>query len=195
MQITWWRNVVFLWCLCLCFSQPQCLCLSLCERHKLACWSSQVCLSSVSLPDSFPYLCFSSFLYVWISIFFAVQLQHHAQHRLPTFQLIFVHVIESLVFVPVCILFFLIPTFQRIVSWVVTDNIIIWKLQIMIGILFFLFEFYDDQLLAFMVLVLVWLCELFTLIRLLLLLLPQLPVYVPIELACNQLKVYPLADN
>ncbi|WZY86987.1 hypothetical protein YC2023_033371 [Brassica napus] len=29
-------------------------------------------------------------------------LQHHAQHRLPTFQLIFVHVIESLVFVPVC---------------------------------------------------------------------------------------------
>lgn len=66
---------------------------------------------------------------------FTVQLQHHARHRLPTFQLIFVHVIESLVFVP-----------------------------IMIGILFFLFEFYDDQLLAFMVLILVWLCELFTLI-------------------------------
>lgn len=38
--------------------------------------------------------CFS----FWI---FAVQLQHHARHRLPTFQLIFVHVIESLVFVPV----------------------------------------------------------------------------------------------
>lgn len=35
----------------------------------------------------------------------------------------------------------------------------------MIGILFFLFEFYDDQLLAFMVLILVWLSELFTLIR------------------------------
>ncbi|XP_038708647.1 membralin-like protein At1g60995 isoform X3 [Tripterygium wilfordii] len=66
---------------------------------------------------------------------FTVQLQHHARHRLPTFQLIFVHVIESLVFVP-----------------------------IMIGILFFMFEFYDDQLLAFMVLILVWLCELFTLI-------------------------------
>ncbi|XP_060186049.1 membralin-like protein At1g60995 [Lycium barbarum] len=66
---------------------------------------------------------------------FTVQLQHHARHRLPTFQLIFVHVIESLVFVP-----------------------------IMIGILFFLFEFYDDQLLAFMVLIFVWLCELFTLI-------------------------------
>ncbi|KAK6915824.1 LOW QUALITY PROTEIN: Membralin, partial [Dillenia turbinata] len=48
---------------------------------------------------------------------FTVQLQHHARHQLPTFQLIFVHVIESLVFVP-----------------------------IMIGILFFLFEFYDDQL-------------------------------------------------
>ncbi|KAL4200853.1 hypothetical protein AMTRI_Chr02g255710 [Amborella trichopoda] len=66
---------------------------------------------------------------------FTVQLQHHARHRLPTFQLIFVHVIESLVFVP-----------------------------IMIGILFFLFEFYDDQLLAFMVLLLVWLCEVFTMI-------------------------------
>ncbi|XP_058106890.1 membralin-like protein At1g60995 isoform X2 [Magnolia sinica] len=66
---------------------------------------------------------------------FTVQLQHHARYRLPTFQLIFVHVIESLVFVP-----------------------------IMIGILFFLFEFYDDQLLAFMVLILVWLCELFTMI-------------------------------
>ncbi|KAM0878088.1 hypothetical protein ACQ4PT_032498 [Festuca glaucescens] len=69
---------------------------------------------------------------------FTVQLQHHARHQLPTFQLIFVHVIESLVFVP-----------------------------IMIGILFFLFEFYDDQLLAFLVLTLVWLCELFTMIRLL----------------------------
>uniref|UniRef100_A0A0D6R123 Membralin n=1 Tax=Araucaria cunninghamii TaxID=56994 RepID=A0A0D6R123_ARACU len=66
---------------------------------------------------------------------FTVQLQHHARHHLPTFQLIFVHVIESLVFVP-----------------------------IMIGILFFLFEFYDDQLLAFMVLTLVWLCELFMMI-------------------------------
>ncbi|RWW79343.1 hypothetical protein BHE74_00012378 [Ensete ventricosum] len=67
---------------------------------------------------------------------FTVQLQHHARNHLPTFQLIFVHVIESLVFVP-----------------------------IMIGILFFLFEFYDDQLLAFLVLTLVWLCELFTMIR------------------------------
>ncbi|KAJ7528547.1 hypothetical protein O6H91_15G007700 [Diphasiastrum complanatum] len=66
---------------------------------------------------------------------FTVQLQHHARHRLPTYRLIFVHVFESLVFVP-----------------------------IMIGILFFLFEFFDDQLLAFMVLTLVWLCELFTMI-------------------------------
>ncbi|KAK6945654.1 hypothetical protein RJ641_013198, partial [Dillenia turbinata] len=64
-------------------------------------------------------------------------LQHHARHRLPIFQLIFMHVVESLVFVP-----------------------------IKIGILFFLFGFYDDQLLAFMVLILVWLCELFTLFSL-----------------------------
>jgi hypothetical protein len=66
---------------------------------------------------------------------FTVQLQHHARHRLPTYRLIFIHVVESLVFVP-----------------------------IMIGILFFLFEFFDDQLLAFLVLTLVWLCELFTMI-------------------------------
>jgi hypothetical protein len=66
---------------------------------------------------------------------FTVQLQHHARHRFPTYRLIFVHVIESLVFVP-----------------------------IMIGILFFLFEFFDDQLLAFMVLTLVWICELYTMI-------------------------------
>lgn len=32
---------------------------------------------------------------------FTVHLQHHARHRLPTFRLIFVHVVESLVFVPV----------------------------------------------------------------------------------------------
>lgn len=32
-----------------------------------------------------------------------VQLQHHALHRLPTYRLIFIHVIESLVFVPVSI--------------------------------------------------------------------------------------------
>uniref|UniRef100_A0A1D1XLX2 Membralin n=1 Tax=Anthurium amnicola TaxID=1678845 RepID=A0A1D1XLX2_9ARAE len=66
---------------------------------------------------------------------FTVQLQHHARHRLPTFQLILLHVVESLVFVP-----------------------------IMIGILFFLFEFYHDQVLAFLVLILVWVCELFTMI-------------------------------
>ncbi|XLR19341.1 hypothetical protein HN51_066028, partial [Arachis hypogaea] len=73
-------------------------------------------------------------------------LQHHAWHRLPTFQLIFVHVIESLVFLPFSIVF--LGLF----------------LQIMIGILFFLFEFYDDQMLAFMVLILFWLCKIFTLI-------------------------------
>ena len=39
------------------------------------------------------------------------------------------------------------------------------SLQIMIGVLFFLFEFYDDQLMAFLVLSLVWLCEIFLFIR------------------------------
>jgi hypothetical protein len=55
-------------------------------------------------------------------------------------------------------------------------RVVCWALQIMIGILFFLFEFYDDQLLAFMVLILVWLCELFTLIRYVLHLLCMLPL-------------------
>lgn len=106
------------------------------------------------------------------SLKISVQLQHHARHQLPTFQLIFVHVIESLVFVPVWYFF-------SLMSWkfcgcldVSTQQIshillisLLWSLQIMIGILFFLFEFYDDQLLAFLVLTLVWLCELFTMIR------------------------------
>jgi hypothetical protein len=52
----------------------------------------------------------------------------------------------------------------------------------MIGILFFLFEFYDDQLLAFMVLILVWLCELFTLIRYLSPSLPMLLVIKVVEI-------------
>jgi len=35
---------------------------------------------------------------------------------------------------------------------------------IMVGILFFLFEFFSDQLLAFMVLTLVWMCEVYSVI-------------------------------
>ena len=62
------------------------------------------------------------------------------------------------------------------------DKIVCCILQIMIGILFFLFEFYDDQLLAFMVLILVWLCELFTLIRSLSLSLSMIYVYIYISI-------------
>ncbi|KAL5977214.1 hypothetical protein ACLOJK_021556 [Asimina triloba] len=48
------------------------------------------------------------------SMRFEVQLQHHARYQLPTFQLIFVHVIESLVFVPVCLLtLFEVPALER----------------------------------------------------------------------------------
>ncbi|KAI4367433.1 hypothetical protein MLD38_023171 [Melastoma candidum] len=43
---------------------------------------------------------------------FTVQLQHHARHRLPTFQLIFVHVIDSLVFVPIMIGILFFPGFS-----------------------------------------------------------------------------------
>lgn len=62
MQITWWRNVVCLWCHFLCFSQLQCLCHSHCERHKLACWSSQVCLSSIPIAYGFPSLLLNNHL-------------------------------------------------------------------------------------------------------------------------------------
>lgn len=66
---------------------------------------------------------------------FTFLLQYHVRHRLPYAPLIFTHVVESLVFVP-----------------------------IMVGILFFLFEFFSDQLLAFMVLSLVWLCEVYSVV-------------------------------
>ncbi|CAN0374997.1 unnamed protein product [Pylaiella littoralis] len=66
---------------------------------------------------------------------FTFLLQHHVRHRLPYAPLIFTHVVESLVFVP-----------------------------IMVGILFFLFEFFSDQLLAFMVLSVVWLCEVYSVV-------------------------------
>lgn len=64
-------------------------------------------------------------------------LQYHIRNRLPYAGIVFSHVIESLVFVP-----------------------------IMVGMLFFLFEFFKDQLLAFFVLSIVWLCELFSVVSL-----------------------------
>ena len=66
---------------------------------------------------------------------FTFMLQHHISHRIPYAALVFTHVVETLVFVP-----------------------------IMVGILFFLFEFFSDQLLAFMVLSVVWLCEVFSVV-------------------------------
>ncbi|CAK4073439.1 unnamed protein product [Aphanomyces euteiches] len=66
---------------------------------------------------------------------FTLALQHHIRHRMPYVKLVFSHIIESLVFVP-----------------------------IMVGMLFFLFEFFKDRLLAFMVMSLVWLCELYSVI-------------------------------
>ncbi|KAF0690215.1 Aste57867_18406 [Aphanomyces stellatus] len=66
---------------------------------------------------------------------FTLSLQHHIRHRQPYVKLVFSHIIESLVFVP-----------------------------IMVGMLFFLFEFFKDRFLAFMVMSLVWLCELYSVI-------------------------------
>lgn len=67
---------------------------------------------------------------------FTFQLQARVRAELPHAQLIFTHVVESLVFVPV-----------------------------MVGMMFFLNEFYrGDKILAFMVLSLVWVCEVFSVI-------------------------------
>lgn len=66
---------------------------------------------------------------------FTYLLQHHVRNRMPYAPLVLTHVVESLVFVP-----------------------------IMVGVLFFLFEFFSDQLLAFMVLSVVWLCEVYSVI-------------------------------
>ena len=65
---------------------------------------------------------------------FTFQLQEHVRADRPLGQLIFTHVVENLVFVP-----------------------------IMVGMMFFLIEFYGgDKLLAFMVLSIVWVCEVFS---------------------------------
>jgi len=64
---------------------------------------------------------------------FTVALQRHVQARLPLLPLVAAHLADSLVFVP-----------------------------IMLGVLFFLFEFFADQLLAFLLLLVVWLSELWS---------------------------------
>lgn len=68
---------------------------------------------------------------------FTYLLHHHVSRGLPFAALIFTHCVETLVFVP-----------------------------IMVGIMFFLFEFFHDQLLTFMVLSLVWACEIFSVLSL-----------------------------
>lgn len=68
---------------------------------------------------------------------FTLQLQTRVRARMPLGSLILGHVLENLVFVP-----------------------------IMVGMIFFLIEFYGgDKFLAFMVLSMVWVCEVFSAIR------------------------------
>ena len=68
---------------------------------------------------------------------FTYLLQHHTRHELPIFALVFTHVTESLLFVPV-----------------------------MVGLHFFLKSFFDDQLLSFFVTSLVWCAEVFSVVSL-----------------------------
>jgi hypothetical protein len=69
---------------------------------------------------------------------FTMQLQAHVREERSLGRLIFVHVVENLVFCP-----------------------------IMVGMMFFLIEFYGgDKVLAFMVLSLVWICEVFSIVSL-----------------------------
>lgn len=68
---------------------------------------------------------------------FTHQLQAHVRSRRSVVNIVTMHIAENLVFVP-----------------------------IMVGMIFFLIEFYrGDKILAFMVLSLVWLCEVFSVIR------------------------------
>lgn len=68
---------------------------------------------------------------------FTLELQGRVQAGLPYRHLVFNHLMASLAFVP-----------------------------IMVGMLFFLFEFYNNQLLAFMVMSIVWVCELYSVVSL-----------------------------
>lgn len=68
---------------------------------------------------------------------FTYQLQAHVRARRPVVNLVMTHLIDNLVFCPV-----------------------------MVGMVFFLIEFYrGDKILAFMVLSIVWICEVFSVIR------------------------------
>jgi hypothetical protein len=68
---------------------------------------------------------------------FTHQLQAHVRSRRSVVHIVTTHIAENLVFVP-----------------------------IMVGMMFFLIEFYrGDRFLAFMVLTIVWLCEVFSVIR------------------------------
>lgn len=68
-------------------------------------------------------------------LLFTLGLQHRVRSRLPLLPLVASHLLESLAFVP-----------------------------LMLGVLFFLFEFFGDQLLAFLMTVLVWGCELWSIV-------------------------------
>jgi hypothetical protein len=66
---------------------------------------------------------------------FSFLLQHYVRNGFPYAALVFQHVVESIVFVPV-----------------------------FIGVLFFFIEFYADRVLAFMIISLVWLSEVYCVI-------------------------------
>ncbi|KAA0169231.1 hypothetical protein FNF28_02185 [Cafeteria roenbergensis] len=66
---------------------------------------------------------------------FTLALGHAVQRRRPVLRLVIAHSVESLVFVP-----------------------------IMIGLLFFMFEFFGDKLLAFLVFMALWACEVFAVV-------------------------------
>lgn len=67
---------------------------------------------------------------------FTVHLRYRHRHRAQYLPILLTHCLESLAFVP-----------------------------IMIGVLMFLFEFFEDQVLAFLVFSLVWSCEIFSMLR------------------------------
>lgn len=75
--------------------------------------------------------------------------------------LVFTHVVESLVFVPI-----MVGAKARELRYslcaAVTHNNNITVTALQLGVLFFMFEFFGDQLLAFLTLIALWLCEVFS---------------------------------
>jgi len=127
-------------CACVCPHVPVCVCVPVCVPLCM-CVCACVCVSScacVCVPVCVLVClcvcaCVCPHVPVCVCACACVRAQLHVRSRLSLLPLISYHLLDSLVFVP-----------------------------IMLGVLFFLFEFFGDHVLAFLVLIIVWGCEVFS---------------------------------